>query len=72
MIVNQVVTIEGTPSYTSGAQLCKGAAAILNKKPKTIKSNPKTGIIEVVLSSPIGGKELKIKLNIDSICVSPV
>ena len=33
IIVNQVVTIVGTPSYTSGAQECNGAAPILNNKP---------------------------------------
>lgn len=38
--VNQVVTIVGTPSYTSGAQLWKGAAATLNKKPTPMISLP--------------------------------
>jgi hypothetical protein len=41
IIVNQVVTIVGVPSYTSGDQLCKGAAAILNRNPINIKLNPK-------------------------------
>jgi hypothetical protein len=41
IIVNQVVTIVGVPSYTSGDQLCKGAAAILKRKPINIKLNPK-------------------------------
>jgi len=36
-----VVTIVGVPSYTSGDQLCKGAAAILNKKPTNIIIKPK-------------------------------
>lgn len=47
IIVNHVVTIVGTSSYTSGAQLCKGAAAILNKNPNTIIIKPKIGIIEL-------------------------
>ena len=38
--VNQVVTIVGTPSYTSGAQLWKGAAATLNKNPTAMISIP--------------------------------
>lgn len=38
--VNQVVTIVGTPSYTSGAQLWKGAAATLNRKPTPMISTP--------------------------------
>ncbi len=46
IIVNHVVTIVGTSSYTSGAQLCKGAAATLNKNPNTINNKPKTGIVE--------------------------
>lgn len=64
-MVNHVVTILGTSSYTSGAQLCKGAAAILNKKPSTINSIPAKAIEDVlsVTSS---------KLNIDSILVKPV
>jgi hypothetical protein len=32
IIVSHVVTIVGTPSYTSGAQLWKGAAATLNSR----------------------------------------
>ena len=40
--VNQVVTIVGTPSYTSGAQLWKGAAATLNKNPTPIINTPNT------------------------------
>jgi hypothetical protein len=40
IIVNQVVTILGTSLYTSGAQLWKGAAAILNKKPININIKP--------------------------------
>jgi hypothetical protein len=40
IIVNQVVTILGTWSYTSGAQLWKGAAAILNKNPTNMKVRP--------------------------------
>ena len=31
----------GTPSYTSGDQLCNGEAAILNKKPTKIKIKPR-------------------------------
>ena len=38
---NQVVTIVGTPSYTVGAQLWKGAEAILNKKPIVILIKPR-------------------------------
>jgi hypothetical protein len=38
---NQVVTIEGTLSYTSGDQLWNGAAPILNKKPTVIMIKPK-------------------------------
>ena len=41
IIVNQVVTIVGVPSYTSGDQLCNVAAAILNKNPTKIKIIPK-------------------------------
>lgn len=40
--VNHVVTIVGTPSYTSGAQLWKGAAATLNKNPTPIINTPST------------------------------
>ena len=40
--VSQVVTIVGTPSYTSGAQLWKGAAATLNRNPTPIISTPST------------------------------
>lgn len=40
--VNQVVTMVGTPSYTSGAQLWKGAAATLNKNPTPIIKTPST------------------------------
>lgn len=40
--VNHVVTIVGTPSYTSGAQLWNGAAATLNRKPTPINSTPNT------------------------------
>ena len=42
MTVNQVVTIVGTPSYTSGAQLWNGAEATLNKKPIPMISIPRT------------------------------
>lgn len=40
--VSHVVTIVGTPSYTSGAQLWNGAAATLNRKPTPIRSTPST------------------------------
>ena len=40
--VSHVVTIVGTPSYTSGAQLWNGAAATLNRKPTPISSTPST------------------------------
>jgi hypothetical protein len=40
--VNHVVTIVGTPSYTSGAQLWKGAAATLNKNPTAMINTPNT------------------------------
>ena len=40
--VSHVVTIVGTPSYTSGAQLWNGAAATLNRKPTPISSTPNT------------------------------
>ena len=40
IVVSQDVTIVGTPSYTSGAQLCSGAAATLNRKPIPIRSSP--------------------------------
>lgn len=40
--VSHVVTIVGTPSYTSGAQLWKGAAATLNKNPTPMISTPST------------------------------
>lgn len=49
--VNQVVTIVGTPSYTSGAQLWNGAAATLNRNPTPIISAPKT-IPCVIFSYP--------------------
>ena len=39
---SQVVTTVGTPSYTSGAQLWKGAEAILNKKPTVMITRPST------------------------------
>lgn len=45
--VNHVVTIVGTPSYTSGAQLWKGAAATLNKNPTAIKTIPNTTPLSV-------------------------
>jgi hypothetical protein len=67
IIVNHVVTIVGTSSYTSGAQLCKGAAATLNKNPNTINNKPKTGIIELEVLFI-----LNTKLNIDSKLVRPV
>ena len=40
--VNHVVTIVGTPSYTSGAQLWNGAAATLNRKPTPMINTPST------------------------------
>ena len=40
--VNHVVTIVGTPSYTSGAQLLKGADATLNKNPTAMINTPNT------------------------------
>jgi hypothetical protein len=40
IIVSHVVTIVGTPSYTSGAQLWNGAADTLNRKPTTRIVNP--------------------------------
>jgi hypothetical protein len=40
--VSHVVTIVGTPSYTSGAQLWNGAAATLNRNPTPIRSTPST------------------------------
>lgn len=40
--VSHVVTIVGTPSYTSGAQLWNGAAATLNRNPTPIRSTPNT------------------------------
>ena len=39
--VNQIVTIVGLSLYTSIDQLCKGAAAILNKNPTIIIIRPK-------------------------------
>ena len=39
---SHVVTIVGTPSYTSGAQLWNGAEAILNKNPTVIITRPRT------------------------------
>lgn len=45
--VNHVVTIVGTPSYTSGAQLWNGAAATLNNRPTPMISTPND-----TLSSP--------------------
>jgi hypothetical protein len=41
IIVNQVVIIVALSAYTSGAQLCKGAAAILNNNPIKINIKPK-------------------------------
>lgn len=49
--VSQVVTIVGTPSYTSGAQLWNGAAATLNRNPTPIISAPNT-IPCVIFSCP--------------------
>ena len=40
--VSHVVTIVGTPSYTSGAQLWNGAAATLNKNPTPMINTPNT------------------------------
>lgn len=40
--VSHVVTIVGTPSYTSGAQLWNGAAATLNRNPTPMISTPST------------------------------
>ena len=37
-MVNHIVTIVGLSSYTSGAQLCNGAADTLNKYPTIIKT----------------------------------
>lgn len=65
--VNHVVTIVGTPSYTSGAQLWKGAAATLNNKPTPIINIPKT-IPCVMLSDP----ETLAIVEILSKLVSPV
>lgn len=48
--VNHVVTIVGTPSYTSGAQLWKGAAATLNKNPTAIKTIPNTTPLSIDLT----------------------
>lgn len=47
--VNHVVTMVGTPSYTSGAQLWKGAAATLNKNPTPMINTPKTIPLVTVL-----------------------
>jgi hypothetical protein len=57
IIVSQVVTIVGVPSYTSGAQLWNGAAAILNRKPTTVIVRPiVTG--PVILSSVVTDRRL--------------
>jgi hypothetical protein len=74
IIVNQVVTMLGTSSYTSGAQLCNGAAAILNKKPITINNRPIIEIIEFSSPPPYGPIPMveNTRLNIDSKLVKPV
>ena len=41
IIVSQVVTIVGTPLYTSGAHWWKGAAATLNNRPTISINKPK-------------------------------
>jgi hypothetical protein len=38
---SHVVTIVGTPSYTSGAQLWNGAEAILNRNPTVMITSPR-------------------------------
>jgi hypothetical protein len=65
---NQVVTIVGTPSYTSGAQLWNGAEAILNKNPTVMITRPR--ITPCVILSD--GDETDSKLLIASRFVSPV
>ena len=49
IIVSHIVTMVGLSSYTSGAQLCRGAAAILNKNPMMIKIIPKLNPWVIVL-----------------------
>lgn len=59
--VNHVVTIVGTPSYTSGAQLWKGAAATLNKNPTPINNTPNTIPCEI-FSCPTVAKFTEARL----------
>ena len=66
--LNHVVTIVGTPSYTSGAQLWNGAAAILNKNPAVITTRP--SITPCVTLSDV--VETEIRLLIASRLVRPV
>ena len=68
--VNQVVTIVGTPSYTSGAQLWKGAAATLNKKPTPMISLPISNAC--ALLSPVELALKDLNLVILSKLVNPV
>lgn len=77
-----VVTIVGTPSYTSGAQLWKGAEAILNKNPTVMitspKVTPKPGPITLFSAAPVKSKKelstlgTEIKLAMASRFVRPV
>jgi hypothetical protein len=69
--VNQVVTIVGTPSYTSGAQLWKGAAATLNKKPTPMISLPISNAC-ALLSPPVELALKDLNLVILSKLVNPV
>ena len=66
-MVNHIVTIVGLSSYTSGAQLCKGAALTLNKNPIIIIISPNVKpCVKLVLL------DTDIKLYIDYKFVKPV
>ena len=67
IIVNQIVTIVGLSEYTSGDQLCKGAAPILKKNPININTIPKL----IPCITPVFSVT-DIKLYIESKLVKPV
>jgi hypothetical protein len=62
-----VVIIVALSAYTSGAQLCKGAAAILNNNPIKINIKPKLNPNNILLLSTT-----EIILYIESKLVNPV
>ena len=66
---SHVVTIVGTPSYTSGAQLWNGAEATLNRNPTVIITNPR---ITPCVTLTSADEDTESKLLIASKLVRPV